>query len=380
MLWVAVFGAMNSVFMIPALLVEIADDLKISVAVAGQLATATYAAWGFSVVSVGPLSDSFGRRPVAIVGLLLVAGSLIGAASAPNLAVFLVLRILTGLGAGTLPPNFVGAISEVISPEKRSRAVGSILAAGMLASVVSVPAVALLADWNGWRFAFLASGLLSAAGFVTNWLWFPRDVKERVHGLVIFSRYKSLIFLRFFQVALTLNLAHRIVYWAIVSFFTAYIIRTYSVSLGYVALPLAITAIGQVVGSYAGGIVAANRNRAVLILATIAVGGACGFLFFALELHLWAAVALATAGTGLLSVGFPALVSASTEYSGQSTATGVGLLGLTNQLGGVLGAAIAGVLLASTGYVGIAYFCLAATVASVVIAGLFGRQLRLGGG
>lgn len=380
MLWVAVFGAMNSVFMIPALLVEIADDLKISVAVAGQLATATYAAWGFSVVSVGPLSDSFGRRPVAIVGLLLVAGSLIGAASAPNLAVFLMLRILTGLGAGTLPPNFVGAISEVISPEKRSRAVGSILAAGMLASVVSVPAVALLADWNGWRFAFLASGLLSAAGFVTNWLWFPRDVKERVHGLVIFSRYKSLIFLRFFQVALTLNLAHRIVYWAIVSFFTAYIIRTYSVSLGYVALPLAITAIGQVVGSYAGGIVAANRNRAVLILATIAVGGACGFLFFALELHLWAAVALATAGTGLLSVGFPALVSASTEYSGQSTATGVGLLGLTNQLGGVLGAAIAGVLLASTGYVGIAYFCLAATVASVVIAGLFGRQLRLGGG
>ena len=167
-LFLAVFGAMNANFMVPALLVEISDDLGISVAVAGQLATATYAAWGVSVISVGPLSDSFGRRPVALAGLLLIAGSLIGSAFAPNIEVFLVLRVLTGLGAGTLPPNFVGAISDVISPERRARAVGALLAVGMLASVVSVPAVALLADWGGWRFTFIASGLLSALGLVAN--------------------------------------------------------------------------------------------------------------------------------------------------------------------------------------------------------------------
>ena len=72
---------------------------------AGQLATATYAAWGVSVVSVGPLSDSFGRRLIALAGLLLIAGSLLGSAFAPNIEVFLVLRVLTGLGAGMLPPN-----------------------------------------------------------------------------------------------------------------------------------------------------------------------------------------------------------------------------------------------------------------------------------
>ena len=377
-LWVAVFGAMNSVFMLPALLVEISTDLDISVAVAGQLATATFAAWAVSVVTVGPLSDSFGRRPVAIAGLLLVAGSLIGSAFAPNLAVFLVLRVLTGLGTGTLPPNFVGAISDVISPEKRSRAVGSILAVGMLASVVSVPAVALLADWGGWRFAFLASGLLSAAGFVTSWLWFPRDIKERVRDLVIFSRYWSLFVLSFFQVALTVNLAHRIAYWAIVSFFAAYLIHTYDVSLGFVALPLAITAVGQVIGSYVGGIVASSKYRAALILASCAMGGVCGFVFFAFELQLWVAVAVATVGTGMLSIGFPALVAASAEHAGASTATGVGLLGFTNNLGGVLGASIAGGILATSGYNGIAYLCLGAAIVSIVMAGLFGRQLGKG--
>ena len=371
---------MNANFMVPALLVEISDDLGISVAVAGQLATATYAAWGVSVISVGPLSDSFGRRPVALAGLLLIAGSLIGSAFAPNIEVFLVLRVLTGLGAGTLPPNFVGAISDVISPERRARAVGALLAVGMLASVVSVPAVALLADWGGWRFTFIASGLLSALGLVANWFLFPRDSRERVRDVVIFSRYWSLIVLGFFQVALTVNLAHRIVFWAMVSFFVAYMIHTYDVSLRFVSLPLAIIAIGQVIGSYAGGVMAGNRYRAVLIAATCAVGGACGFLFFAVELQLWVAVAVATLGTGLLSVNFPALVAASTEHSGESKATGVGMMGLSNQSGGVLGVAIAGGLLASTGYGGIAYLCLGATVVSVLMAVLFGRQLRIGSG
>ena len=45
----------------------------------------------------------------------------------------------------------------------------------------------------------------------------------------------------FFRVALTVNLAHRIAYWAVVSFFAAYMILTYDVSLRFVALPLAIT-------------------------------------------------------------------------------------------------------------------------------------------
>ena len=70
----------------------------------------------------------------------------------------------------------------------------------------------------------------------------------------------------------------------------------------------------------------------------------------------------------------------SAKCSGESKSTGVGMLGLTNQLGGVLGAAISGGLLASTGYERIAYRCLGTTAVSVLAAGLFARQLRVGDG
>ena len=71
---------------------------------------------------------------------------------------------------------------------------------------------------------------------------------------------------------------------------------------------------------------------------------------------------------------FPILVAASTEYSGESKATGVGLMGFSNQAGGALGAGLAGALLATTGYAGLGYMCLGATMASALLTGLFGRQ------
>ena len=218
----AVLGAQNAVLMLPVLLVGISTDLEISVAVAGQLATATFAAWGISVVSVGPLSDSFGRRPVALVGLCVLVASVIGSAFAPNIEVFLLLRVLTGLGGGTVPPNVVGALSDVISPARRAQAFGALLAISLLTSVVSVPAVALMADWGGWQFAFIVAGLLLALALLTNWVWFPRDSRERVRDLVIFSRYWALLSMNFFRVALAVNLTQRIVYRGIVSFFAAY--------------------------------------------------------------------------------------------------------------------------------------------------------------
>lgn len=376
----AVFATQNASFIVPPLLVEISSDLNVSVAVAGQLATATFAAWALSVVSVGPLSDSFGRRPVALAGMLLLFISVVASAFAPNIEVFLVLRVLTGLGAGTLPPNAVGAIADVISPERRAQAVGALLAISLVSTAVSVPMVALLADWVGWRFTFVVAGLLVGTGLFTNWLWFPRDIGERVRELVIFSRYWSLLSMQYFRVSITVNLSHRIAYWAIISFFAAFLIHTYEVEVGFVALPLAIAAIGQVLGSYGGGFVATRRSRALIIAAVTVAGGACGFLFFTVDLNLWTAVAVAAVGSALLSIPFPLLVAASTEYSGESKATGVGLMGFSNQSGGMLGGAIAGALLANVGYEAIGYLCLGVTVVSSLIASVFGSQLRRGEG
>ena len=57
------------------LLVYIAEEFDTSVAVAGQLALATFASWAVFAPLVGPISDSFGRRPVALTGLFLMGSA-----------------------------------------------------------------------------------------------------------------------------------------------------------------------------------------------------------------------------------------------------------------------------------------------------------------
>ena len=362
----AVCSTLNAVMIVPPLLVEISTDLDISVAVAGQLATATFGAWAISVASVGPLSDSFGRRPVALAGLFLLVVSVLGSAFAPNLETLLALRVLTGFGGGTVPPNAVGVLSDVISPARRAQAVSGMIAINGLASAISVPMVAVLADLGGWRFAFLVSGLLLASGFLTTWVWFPRDNRERLQSWVFFSRYWSLMSLRFFKVGIPVGLTQRLAFWAMLSFFAAYLINTYELSVGFAALPLAIVAVAQIIGSYCAAFVATSRRRAALLAITSAGGGAFALLCFASTPGLWATVAVATMATGLLSVPMPALVSISTEYSGESKATGASLMGLSNQAGGLLGAGISGALLASMGYAGIGYLCFAVCIASTL--------------
>ena len=257
----------------PPLLVEISTDLDISVAVAGQLATATFGAWAISVVSVGPLSDSLGRRPVALAGLLLLVVSVLASAFAPNIEVLLALRVLTGLGGGTIPPNAVAVLSDVISPARRAQAVSGMIAINGLASAISIPMVAILADLGGWRFAFMISGLLLASGFLANWVWFPRDSRERAHNWVFFSRYWSLMSLRFFQVGTAVGLTQRIAFWAMISFFAAYLINTYELSVGFAALPLGIVAMAQIIGSYCAAFVTDSKHRGALLATTSVAGG-----------------------------------------------------------------------------------------------------------
>ena len=379
-LCLAVFGTMTGVMMVPALLVEIARDLDVSVAVAGQLATATFAAWAVSIVAVGPLADSIGRRPLALAGVFLVVVSLIASYFAPNIETFMALRVLAGLGGGAIAPTSIGVISDVISQAKRAQAIGGIASTIVLTSAISIPLMALFADLWGWRSTFILAGLFLSAAWILNWFWYPRDSKERLGRFVFFARYWSLLSLNYFRVALAVNVTQRMAYWSLLSFFAAYVIQAYDVSVGFVALPLVIFALSQVAGSYTAGILATKRYRVALVAATSAAGGVCAFLFFVVDLGLWPAVGVATVGSGLLSIATPVLLAGSTEYSGESKATGASLIGFSNQTGGVFGAGLSGVLLATVGYDGIGYLCLAFTVASALVATAFARLLRVGTG
>ena len=109
--------------------------------------------------------------------------------------------------------------------------------------------------------------------------------------------------------------------------------------------------------------------------ATCAAGGVCAFLFFVVDLGLWPAVGDRHSGIGTVERYNSDYAGRQHRVLGESKATGASLIGFSNQSGGVFGAGLSGVLLATMGYQGIGYLCVAFALAAAVVAAAFARQL-----
>ena len=363
----AMFLAQLVGLMLAPLLVALSDEFDVSVAAAGQLAAVTFAAWAISVISVGPISDSFGRRPVAVLGLTLLSASVIASSFAPSFSALLGLRVLTGLSGGMIPPNSMAAVADVLTPAKRARAFGILMAVASMSSVAGVPLVALMTSAGGWRVPFFVIGCLLFVCAVLHWLWYPKIERAGSRTFSFLSRYKQMARISLFQTALAANLLQRMAFYATFSYLAAYLISEHGFSVGATAIPLAIAGVGGVVGSIMAGSVANMRRRAQMVAGSAVVGGLAAWLLFSFDVTAWATVGVALVGITFISIGWPTFLALSTEISGSSQATAVGMLGASNQMGGVGGAALGGAFLALGGFSTIGFFCLGAVLLSAVV-------------
>ncbi len=373
----AMFVTQTVGLMLAPLLVDLADEFDVSIAATGQLAAATFAAWAISVISVGPISDSFGRRPVAVAGLGLLGISVLASSFASSFGLLLALRVVTGLSGGMIPPNSMAAVADVLTPATRARAFGLLMAFASLSGVVGVPLVALMASGGGWRVPFLVIGSLLLVCSVLHWLWYPKIQRSEPRTFSFTDRYKQMASISLFRSALAANYLQRMSFYAAFSYLAAYLISEHGLEIGETAIPLAIVGVGVVVGSTMAGPVAAMERRAQVVAGCTVVGGLAALIFFSFDINVWGTVGVALVGITFISIGWPTFLAISTEISGNSQATAVGMLGASNQLGGVGGAAIGGAVLALGGFSAVGFFCLISTLlsATVLQTGMSDRRL-----
>ncbi|AZN32062.1 multidrug effflux MFS transporter [Pseudoalteromonas agarivorans] len=121
---------------------------------------------GLGQLIAGPLADKFGRKPVAVVGVSLYAGSALLAYMAPSFAVLMFSRALQGLGACA---TFVVAFA-IVRDKYGSERSGQMITY-LNGIVCFIPALApILGAWLtvqfGWRMNFMFLTLFALAGLV----------------------------------------------------------------------------------------------------------------------------------------------------------------------------------------------------------------------
>ncbi|CAH1202504.1 Inner membrane transport protein YdhP [Paenibacillus plantiphilus] len=156
-------------FVIMGLLLNISEDLHVTISEAGQLITS----YALGVAIGAPiLAVATHRLPQKKLLCLLMVIFIIGngiAAIAPNYTILMGARLLTALAHGTF--FGVGSViaARLVSPNKQAAAVSIMMAGLTIANIIGVPFGTFIGQHLGWRSSFGAvviMGIISLIGIL----------------------------------------------------------------------------------------------------------------------------------------------------------------------------------------------------------------------
>jgi predicted MFS family arabinose efflux permease len=136
------------------LLPDVARDLDVSVATAGQLRTVSGLAAGAAALATGLLAARVGLRELMLGALATLACGSLASGAAPSFAVLVFAQALVGVGIGVSYSAAIAATAEWSTPANRSRVLALTLLGPPLAWIVGMPLIGIVGDLS-WRLAWL---------------------------------------------------------------------------------------------------------------------------------------------------------------------------------------------------------------------------------
>ncbi|OEU46952.1 MAG: MFS transporter [Desulfobacterales bacterium S7086C20] len=154
--------------------VDMMHDLQAGGAMLGLLGSAYFYPYAIMQLPAGLLSDSWGpRRTITLFFTLAFAGSLL-LGLAPSLLWAIIGRTLVGLGVSMLFVPTMKVLAEWFRVREFATMTGILMAMGGVGTLAAATPLALISTMIGWRFSFVAVGIVTLLLAILVWL-FVRD-------------------------------------------------------------------------------------------------------------------------------------------------------------------------------------------------------------
>src|SRR5215212_2788782 len=331
LLMIATFGFATSVTMLGPLLVDLSHELDVSLGQAGLLAAALAVSWAVTAPFAGLLSDRFGRRPMIVVAL----------------------RVLAGLFGGFGPAAVLAAAGDLFPPHRRGMAMGWANLGFSMAAIAGVPGIGAIGGALVWRWAFAAAGLVLIGLGLLIRLTFPVARVVHATGDAPIS-YRAVLGLPGLWSILAANLFERTLFNLGVLYLPSFLMLNYGLDAAQVAPTLVLVAIGSIVGTMGGGWLGDRFPKATIFVVAQALAGTVALALFTQAPGLTISAA-GGALFGLLNASSrPALLALSAELSSRHRGAVLGIFSVTNQGGVVVGSTVGGLAIGLGGYGGLA--------------------------
>jgi ACS family hexuronate transporter-like MFS transporter len=166
---------------------QIMAEFRINFETFGWVMAAFQLTYALFQVPAGYLADRLDVR--ALYGQAVVWWSLaaVGTAFSPTLGVLIALRALLGVGESFNWPCALRVTERILSPAERGLGNGIFNSGAAVGAVLTPLLIPVLAEWLGWRVAFVVVGSLGLCWVVAWWWWVVRSPR----ALVLAGRSES---------------------------------------------------------------------------------------------------------------------------------------------------------------------------------------------
>lgn len=156
---------------------SVSQELQLTADRLGLIFSFALAGMMVGAMVLAPVSDIIGRRKLIILSVTLVGISILFTANASTLTEFMILRFVSGLGAGAMLAC-QAALAAEYSPEKyRSLSVASTTAGYPLGATMTAVVAGFIMPEYGWRGMFWFGGGVTLAMGGIAWIFIPESLK-----------------------------------------------------------------------------------------------------------------------------------------------------------------------------------------------------------
>jgi predicted MFS family arabinose efflux permease len=160
-LFLCLFAGQAALIAMSPVLADVASELHVSTAAAGQLRTITGLAAGTTALMLGAVAGRVGLRRLLLLASALLALASVASAAAPTFALLALAQLPVGIAVAVLTTAGTLAAAEWVSPELRTRALSWALVGQPAAWIVGMPLIGLVGECT-WRYGWLAVPLVAA--------------------------------------------------------------------------------------------------------------------------------------------------------------------------------------------------------------------------
>jgi MFS family permease len=259
-------------FNIGSLFPFISKEFNQDVSYLGQLSGFFLLGIGLFQIPGGLFATKFGSRKSAILGILLSSIAVIISSLTTQIAVFVILRFIVGLGMAFFFSAGVTLITAYLGKRSEGTGIGLLNSFQAIGGIIGIFGWILVAEVLGWRLSLIMSGILGVAIGLT--MIFLLPVETQIRTTISISLLRKLLFSRYLVSLGVILTATQLAWGLTVSFFVFYLIDRMKISPEFAGIISSIPLIVYVFTSPITGKIydKSNNSKWLLLIFSIMLG------------------------------------------------------------------------------------------------------------